>query len=108
MVVGAFPGLAWSAPALPRHFPRRCCFSVWHSTSSSIDGFDAIVSLAKGLKLDLIAEGVETDPQLEYLRDLGCESIQGYLFGKAEGAERTTEILYCVEQGDLIRNLATV
>jgi len=69
---------------------------------------DAIVSLAKGLKLDLIAEGVETDPQLEYLRDLGCESIQGYLFGKAEGAERTTEILYCVEQGDLIRNLATV
>lgn len=69
---------------------------------------DAIVSLAKGLKLDLIAEGVETDPQLEYLRKLGCESIQGFLFGKAEGAERTTEILYCVEQGDLIRNLATV
>ena len=61
--------------------------------------------MAKGLKLELIAEGVETDPQLEYLKSLGCESIQGYLFGKAEGAERTTEILNCVEQGDLMRNL---
>ena len=44
---------------------------------------DAIVAMAKGLKLDLIAEGVETEPQLEYLKSLGCESIQGYLFGKA-------------------------
>jgi diguanylate cyclase (GGDEF)-like protein len=66
---------------------------------------DAIVALAKGLKLDLIAEGVETDPQLEYLKSLGCESIQGYLFGKAEGVERTTEILDRVDKGDLMRNL---
>lgn len=66
---------------------------------------DAIVAMAKGLKLGLIAEGVETDPQLEYLKRLGCESIQGYLFGKAEGVERTTEILDRVERGDLMRNL---
>jgi predicted signal transduction protein with EAL and GGDEF domain len=69
---------------------------------------DAIVAMAKGLKLNLIAEGVETDPQLEYLKNLGCESIQGYLFGKAEGGERTTEILNCIEQGDLVRNLTAV
>ena len=69
---------------------------------------DAIVAMAKGLKLELIAEGVETDPQLEYLKSLGCESIQGYLFGKAEGVERTTEILSCIEQGDLVRNLTAV
>jgi EAL domain-containing protein (putative c-di-GMP-specific phosphodiesterase class I) len=69
---------------------------------------DAIVAMAKGLKLNLIAEGVETDPQLEYLKNLGSESIQGYLFGKAEGVERTTEILNCIEQGDLMRNLTAV
>ena len=69
---------------------------------------DAIVAMAKGLKLNLIAEGVETDPQLEYLKNLGCESIQGYLFGKAEGVDRTTEILNCAEQGDLLRNLTAV
>ena len=67
---------------------------------------DAIVAMAKGLKLDLIAEGVETDPQLEYLRQLGCEVIQGYLFGKAEGAERTREILNRVGKGDDMRGLA--
>lgn len=67
---------------------------------------DAIVAMAKGLKLNLIAEGVETEPQLEYLKQLGCESIQGYLFGKAEGAERTREILDRIENGDDIRDLA--
>ena len=42
----------------------------------------AIVNLAHGLRLTLIAEGVETDAQLEELRRLGCEFGQGYLFGK--------------------------
>ncbi len=69
---------------------------------------NAIVAMAKGLKLDLIAEGVETDPQLEYLKSLGCEAIQGYLFGKAEGAERTHELLSQVESGKDIRDLAVV
>jgi len=42
----------------------------------------AIVNLARGLRLTLIAEGVENDQQLEQLRRLGCEYGQGYLFGK--------------------------
>ena len=42
----------------------------------------AIVNLARGLRLTLIAEGVENDAQLEQLRRLGCEYGQGYLFGK--------------------------
>ena len=42
----------------------------------------AIVNLARGLRLTVIAEGVETDAQLEELRRLGCEYGQGYLFGK--------------------------
>jgi EAL domain-containing protein (putative c-di-GMP-specific phosphodiesterase class I) len=62
--------------------------------------------MAKGLNLNLIAEGVETDPQLEYLKSLGCEEIQGYLFGRAEGADRTKEIIKGVLNGDQIRNLA--
>jgi EAL domain-containing protein (putative c-di-GMP-specific phosphodiesterase class I) len=40
----------------------------------------AIVSMAKQLKHMVIAEGVETADQLAYLRALGCDEIQGYLF----------------------------
>lgn len=42
----------------------------------------AIISIAKGLRLNLIAEGVETSTQLRYLEEAGCQTIQGYYFHK--------------------------
>ncbi|HTA65810.1 MAG TPA: EAL domain-containing protein [Xanthomonadaceae bacterium] len=39
-----------------------------------------IIRMAHGLKLDVIAEGVETAAQLAYLRSNGCDRIQGYYF----------------------------
>ena len=41
---------------------------------------DAIVAMAKGLRLDLVAEGVENRTQLKYLKARGCEEVQGYIF----------------------------
>jgi diguanylate cyclase (GGDEF)-like protein len=43
----------------------------------------AIVSLAHGLKLKVVAEGVETHEQLEFLRSVGCDEYQGYYFSAA-------------------------
>jgi|GEM_PF-6130933 len=43
---------------------------------------DAIIAMAKALGLGIIAEGVETKDQLEYLKKQGCEHGQGYLVGK--------------------------
>jgi diguanylate cyclase (GGDEF)-like protein/PAS domain S-box-containing protein len=43
---------------------------------------NAIVSMAQGLRLNIIAEGVENPAQLNYLRGLGCHTVQGYLFGR--------------------------
>ena len=40
----------------------------------------AIISIARGLGLHLIAEGVETDVQARYLKSNGCLTMQGYLF----------------------------
>lgn len=54
---------------------------------------DAIVSMAQGLRLHMIAEGVETEAQLNYLRNAGCREVQGHLFSAAQSAPQTVELL---------------
>ena len=54
---------------------------------------NAIVAMAHGLKLEIIAEGVETDAQLAYLRGLGCQQIQGFLYGPAQPPEAISRML---------------
>ncbi|MDU4232222.1 MAG: EAL domain-containing protein, partial [Klebsiella grimontii] len=43
----------------------------------------AIIQLARGLNLHIVAEGVETDEQYRWLQEAGVETVQGYLFGCA-------------------------
>ncbi len=42
----------------------------------------AMVDLAKGLDYEVLAEGVETSAELEVLRELGCDLVQGFLIGR--------------------------
>ena len=59
--------------------------------NGSLDIVRAILQLAHSLKLEVVAEGVETELQLCKLRELGCDYLQGYLFSKpvdAAAAER--------------------
>lgn len=53
-----------------------------------------IAILAKSLGLSLVAEGVENIHQLEYLRSLGCQMGQGYLFSKPLPAEKAEKLLF--------------
>ncbi len=48
--------------------------------STNYDIIKAIINLAHSLGLDVVAEGIETEAQLEILRSLGCEHGQGYFF----------------------------
>lgn len=60
-----------------------------------------IVSMAKGMKLAVIAEGVETDDQREYLKSCGCDEWQGYLFSKPLPADELAALLKTSASGSL-------
>ncbi len=53
----------------------------------------AVISLAQTLKLSVVAEGVETDAQLEFLSFARCEEAQGYRFSKPVPADRIPALL---------------
>ena len=54
---------------------------------------EAIVGLAHKLGLQVLAEGVETTVQQEFLRKVGCDAMQGYLFSKPVAAEAIESLL---------------
>lgn len=52
-----------------------------------------VVNLAKWMKLNVVAEGVETDQQLQKLRAIGCDYAQGFLFAKPMPEEQYRQLL---------------
>jgi diguanylate cyclase (GGDEF)-like protein/PAS domain S-box-containing protein len=53
----------------------------------------AVVALGQTLGMTVVAEGVETPPQLERLRRLGCHAGQGYLLARPQSAAELTDLL---------------
>ena len=53
----------------------------------------AIIAMAKSLKLDVVAEGVETDEQLEFVTVKGCSAMQGYFFSEPLAPENMDKLL---------------
>ncbi|RZI40649.1 EAL domain-containing protein [Herbaspirillum sp. HC18] len=87
-------GTGYSSMAYLRRYPVRKV----KIDSSFVDGLpgegddraitDAIISMAHPLGLDVVAEGVETPQQMDYLRERGCDIAQGYFFTQPLTAEQ--------------------
>ena len=62
----------------------------------------AIISLAKALGQQVIAEGVETQEQMDFLRENHCHEIQGYLYSKPLSAKDMTAFLQQVSEDNAV------
>jgi diguanylate cyclase (GGDEF)-like protein/PAS domain S-box-containing protein len=63
------------------------------SNDASLELVKTIMTMAQNLHLTVVAEGVETPAQLAKLHALGCQQVQGYLFGKPQPAPEAARLL---------------
>lgn len=61
----------------------------------------AIISLAHSLQLKVVAEGIETKEQLQFLRTHGCDVAQGYVFSRPLHAIEVTRLLEKLSSTDI-------
>ncbi|SDE49331.1 sensor domain-containing protein [Desulfuromonas thiophila] len=92
-------GTGYSSLSYLKHFPlNRLKIDrsfVKDLTSDSDDAviIEAIIALAHSLRLQVVAEGVETPAQLEFMRRHGCDDVQGYLLGRPMPADELMRFL---------------
>lgn len=69
--------------------------NILHEKKESDDSavITTIIAMAKQLNLKVVAEGVETEQQFDFLKNSGCDLIQGYLFGRPLPAEEFSKLL---------------
>ena len=92
-------GTGHSSLAYLKRFPVQCLKidrAFVHDLGQDADSeaiVRAIVALGHGLKMRIVAEGVETEVQLAMLRELGCDEFQGYLFARPLDAAAVAPLL---------------
>lgn len=63
------------------------------SVNLEVSIVNAICAMAHGLRLNIVAEGVENQSQYDYLKNLGCQQVQGYLISKPIPGEALVQFL---------------
>lgn len=92
-------GTGYSSLAQIRHFPIDTLkvdrSFIQHVPQNFEDNamMEAIITMGKALSLTVVAEGVETVEQREFLANRNCDEMQGYLFSKPVGPENFAELL---------------
>jgi EAL domain-containing protein (putative c-di-GMP-specific phosphodiesterase class I) len=92
-------GTGYSSLGYLKHFPIDCIKldkSFVRDAATDVQSgaiTSAIIALGHSLGLSVVAEGVETVEQLEYLAHRSCDVVQGFLFGRPMVADRVPEVV---------------
>lgn len=89
-------GIGYSSLAYLKKFPidkLKIDKSFINDITQNVAIVKTIIDLSKNMGLTVIAEGVETEEQLEILKEQQCDEVQGYLFGKPVGIREIEEKL---------------
>jgi EAL domain-containing protein (putative c-di-GMP-specific phosphodiesterase class I) len=91
-------GTGYSSLSYLKHLPLDT-IKIDRSFVAGLDGetdrsiVDAVIALAHGLRISVVAEGIETEAQFEVLRAMGCDVGQGYLFARPLPAAEAGRLL---------------
>jgi len=91
-------GTGYSSLAYLKHLPLDT-IKIDRTFVAGLDGeadrsiVDAVIGLAHGLRISVVAEGIETEEQFEALRAMGCDVGQGYLFARPIPAVEASRLL---------------
>ena len=103
-------GTGYSSMSYLRRFPidklkiDRTFVAEMDTRADDASIVQAIVSLAHGLRLKVVAEGVETEAQLDALKALGCDQYQGFHFSPAQPPAEFERLIRAKLQDDRRRN----
>ena len=92
-------GMGYSSLSYLSRFPLnalkidRSFINALEKDTSQAKIVQAIVTMTHGLGMEVIAEGVENEAQLDKLTDLGCESVQGYLIARPMDPSHVRDLL---------------
>jgi diguanylate cyclase (GGDEF)-like protein/PAS domain S-box-containing protein len=98
-------GTGYSSLAYLKHFPvqrlkiDRAFIRDLGRDANSAAIVRSVVALGHGLGMRIVAEGVETQAQLDLLRELGCDEYQGFLFSRPVAEEEVTRLLQTWDRG---------
>ncbi|MGD8339360.1 MAG: EAL domain-containing protein [Gammaproteobacteria bacterium] len=99
-------GTGYSSLSALQQFPISTLKIDRYFVSALGDGGDnsilvkTIIQMARNLKLDVVAEGVENEMQLDFLRANGCDIVQGHLFGDPMSANEFRDLLVADAEGE--------
>jgi EAL domain-containing protein (putative c-di-GMP-specific phosphodiesterase class I) len=92
-------GTGFSSLSYLHRFPAnllkidKCFIDKMNTGDSSRQYVSAIISIGHIMGFDVISEGVEDQEQLETLKEIGCDFIQGFLWGRPMSAKDAEELV---------------